>query len=77
MFQSTMSMERRKEIAAQISVALRVGDIDLVRKLSRQIPLSLPQARIIKADWGVERLKNSGLNLDDVVKAYGEEWLND
>ncbi len=30
---------------------------------------------VLKADWGVENLKNSGFNLDDAVAAYGEDWL--
>jgi len=74
-FVSTMSDERRKEIAKQVIAAMRAGDEELAAKLTMQVPLSLPKARVLKQDWGVERLKNSGHNLDDVVKAYGKEWL--
>lgn len=74
-FVSTMSDERRKEIAKQVSAAVRVGDMELAGKLAFQIPLSLPRARVLKADWGIERLKKSGHNLDDAVAAYGKEWL--
>ena len=75
MFQSTMSKERRKEIADQALVAFKTGDKELAYKITMQIPLDLPMARVLKADWGVERLKNFGFNLDDVVAAYGKEWL--
>ena len=54
---------------------MKFGNKDLAIKLSMQIPLDLPTARVLKADWGVERLKNFGFNLDDVVAAYGKEWL--
>ena len=54
-FVSTMSDERRKEIAKQVSAAVRVGDMELAGKLAFQIPLSLPRARVLKADWGIER----------------------
>ena len=74
-FVSTMFDERWKEIAKQVSAAVRVGDMELVGKLAFQIPLSLPRARVLKADWGIERLKRSGHNLDDAVAAYGKEWL--
>ena len=74
-FVSTMSDERRKEIAKQVIAAMRAGDEELAAKLTMQVPLSLPKARVLKQDWGVERLKKSGHNLDDVVKAYGKEWL--
>ena len=75
MFQSTMPEARRKEIGRQVADAMKFGNKDLAIKLSMQIPLDLPTARVLKADWGVERLKNFGFNLDDVVAAYGKEWL--
>lgn len=75
MFQSTMSKERRKEITNQALAAFKRGNKELAYKITMQIPLDLPMARVLKADWGVERLKNFGFNLDDVVAAYGEEWL--
>lgn len=74
-FVSTMSNKRRKEIAKQVIIAMRSGNEELADKLTMQVPLDLPTARVLKHDWGVERLKNSGFNLDDVVKAYGKEWL--
>ena len=70
-----MSDERRREIGQQVAAALRAGDSDLAGKIAMQIPLSLPRARVLKADWGIERLKNAGFNLDDAVAAYGREWL--
>jgi len=54
---------------------MRSGNEALADKLTMQVPLDLPTARVLKHDWGVERLKKSGFNLDDVVKAYGKEWL--
>ena len=62
-------------IGRQVADAMKFGNKDLAIKLSMQIPLDLPTARVLKADWGVERLKNFGFNLDDVVAAYGKEWL--
>ena len=75
MFQSTMSKERRKEITDQALAAFKTGDKELAYRIIMQIPLDIPTARVLKADWGVERLKNCGFNLDDVVAAYGKEWL--
>lgn len=75
MFQSTMPEARRKEIGRQVADAFKAGNKELAIKLAKQIPLSLPMARVLKTDWGVERLKKSGHNLDDVVAAYGKEWL--
>ncbi|MBQ7262100.1 MAG: hypothetical protein IJR14_00120 [Synergistaceae bacterium] len=74
-FVSTMSKERRKEIGRQVIAAMKAGDTALADELALQIPLDLPTARVLKHDWGVERLKSFGFNLDDVVKAYGREWL--
>ena len=74
-FVSTMSDERRKEIAKQVIAAMRAGDEELAARLTRQVPLPLPMARVLKADWGIEMLKDAGFNLDDAVKAYGREWL--
>ncbi len=76
MFQSTMSMEQRKDIYRQFVAAKHAGNNKLAEQLAMQIPLSLPMARVLKADWGIERLKQSGFNLDDAVAAYGEDWLN-
>ena len=59
-FVSTMSDERRKDIAKQVIAAMRAGDEELADSLIRQVPLDLPIARF---------------NLDDAVKAYGKEWL--
>ena len=75
MFKSTMSDERRREIAAQAIEAMKAGDEERVAEISMQIPLPLPMARVLKADWGVENLRDFGFNLDDVVAAYGEDWL--
>ena len=75
MFKSTMSDERRREIAAQVSEAIKAGDKERAAEIAKQMPLPLPMARVLKADWGVERLKNAGFNLDDAVAAYGEDWL--
>ncbi len=74
-FQSTMSDERRREITAQAIEAMNAGDMDRARKITKQIPLPLPMANVLKADWGLENLKNSGFNLDDAVAAYGKDWL--
>lgn len=73
-FVSTMSDERRKEIAKQVIAAMRAGDEELATRLTKQVPLSPPMARVLKADWGIE-LRDAGFNLDDAVKAYGKEWL--
>ena len=75
MFKSTMSKERRQEIASQVAAAFKAGDSDLAGKIAMQIPLPLTMATVLKADWGIERLKSSGFNLDDAVAAYGEDWL--
>lgn len=53
---------------------MRAGDEELATRLTKQIPLSPPMARVLKADWGIE-LRDAGFNLDDAVKAYGKEWL--
>ena len=74
-FKSTMSDERRREIAAQVIEAMNAGDKERANEIAKQIPLPLPMANVLKADWGVENLKNSGFNLDDAVAAYGEDWL--
>lgn len=73
-FVSTMSDERRKEITKQVIAAMRAGDEELATRLTKRVPLSLPMARVLKVDWGIE-LKDAGFNLDDAVKAYGKEWL--
>jgi len=49
--------------------------MNLARKIAMKVPLSLPMANVLKQDWGIERLKAVGFNMDDVVAAYGKEWL--
>lgn len=75
MFQSTMPMERKKEICQQIIDAMKAGKKNLATKLAMQIPLPLPLANVAKQDMGVERMLKLGCNLDDAVAAYGKEWL--
>ena len=75
-FVSTMPMERRKEIGKKAAAAIRAGDMNLAISLAKQVPLPLSTAELLKADWGIERLKEAGFNLDDAVAAYGQEWLN-
>ena len=74
-YKSTMSDERRKELAEEVGAAVRAGDMNLARKIAMKVPLSLPMANVLKHDWGIERLKAVGFNMDDVVAAYGKEWL--
>ena len=50
MFQSTMPEARRKEIGRQVADAMKFGNKDLAIKLSMQIPLDLPTARVLKTD---------------------------
>ena len=50
-FVSTMSDERRKEIAKQVIAAMRAGDEELATKLTMQVPLSLPKARVL---WSLQ-----------------------
>lgn len=49
--------------------------MNLARKIAMKVPLSLPMANVLKQDWGIECLKAVGFNMDDVVAAYGKEWL--
>ena len=74
-YKSTMSDERRKELAKEVGAAVRAGDMNLARKIAMKVPLSLPMANVLKQDWGIESLKTVGFNMDDVVAVYGKEWL--
>lgn len=74
-YKSTMSDERRKELAEEVGAAVRAGDMNLARKIAMKVPLSLPMANVLKQDWGIECLKAVGFNMDDVVAAYGKEWF--
>ena len=49
--------------------------MNLARKIAMKVPLSLPMANVLKQDLRIERLKAVGFNMDDVVAAYGKEWL--
>ena len=49
--------------------------MNLARKIAMKVPLSLPIANVLKQDLRIERLKAVGFNMDDVVAAYGREWL--
>ncbi|NLL37391.1 MAG: hypothetical protein GX256_07720 [Fretibacterium sp.] len=76
-YKSTMSDERRKELAREMSIAMKSGNMDLAREIAMKAPMPLPLANVLKQDWGIKRLREAGFNLDDAVAAYGKEWLQD
>jgi hypothetical protein len=52
------------------------GKIEEARALEKTIPMPPWAAEVFKKRMGLEYLLGMGWNMEDVVAAYGQEWLN-
>ena len=74
-FMKKLTPEERKEILRKAFEASKRGDDDEYDRLCFMLPVNPLLANDLKGSIGVEAIIASGMNLVEVVEAYGEEWL--
>ncbi len=72
---STMTIDERRRIAHEAMEWRVKGNEEKYREVLRGIPMTPAFADGLKKIVGVNALLDVGINLDDAVEAYGEEWL--
>jgi hypothetical protein len=74
-FIKKLTQEERKEILRKAVEAADRGDDDEYDRLCYMLPVHPQLANDLKKSIGVEAIIAVGMNLVEVVEAYGEDWL--
>jgi hypothetical protein len=75
-FIKKLTEEERGEILRLAVKAADSGDDDEYDRLCYMLPVHPLLANDLKKSIGIEAIIATGMNLVEVVEAYGEDWLN-
>lgn len=72
-----LTKKERLAIVDAAADAVEAGDKKKALEIARRLPVHPRIATGFKKVCGAKYLVDSGVNLDDVLDEFGEEWFND